>query len=632
VEGATAEHSLAWGRDRAAVVDVLCVVAIAVAAWRAPSVQPGAGADWNWIATLAYAAEHGLRFGGEIVWSYGPLGFLTAWRNPVLYYDDLLPWSWAYTVVIQLLLAGSLLLCLRRSLPRLAAVPLAAVVVVLAIDSPPALALAWCALLISRDRDVLGDRLARALPFALGALAGLTLLGKLNQGLEVVALAAVALAVERRLREILAFSGALVATAAIGWLATGQTAADVWPYLRYGAEIIGGYGGAMGQAGPYGWSYPAAFALIGLALACAWYGGRCGRLGRRRWGLLALAVVYAGFTFKEGFVRQDEGHLEAFFGDMAVLFAVLPLRRWWRPAAVGAIAASILAIGVLAGGGELRRMLDPVANARAAAEQIHALASSDRRAEIREELRREIAGGYGVTPAVLSAVGRRPVMMWPYLYGDVAWAYGLDFRPLPPLEPYATYTPALDRLGARMLESPAAPARIMRANATVLDDRHRTFEAPQTTLAIFCRYRQIAVREPWQVLARSRDRCGPPRRLGSATAAWGEPVLVPLPRDPRAIVLVRPSGINPQGLERLRALVLRPHARSISLDGRSHRLVAATATEGLLLSAPSALDYRPPFAMAPNPAQIAVGRDGQPGGRVRYAFEEIPVRPFRGAR
>lgn len=630
MEGATAQRAVADARDRGVVVGVACVVAIALASWHAQSLQPGAGGDWNWMATLAYAAEHRLRFGSQIVWTYGPLGFLTAWRNPVLYYDDLLPWSWSYAWLLQLLLAGSLLIALRRSLPLLVAVPLAAVVVVVTtIGQAPALGLTWCVLLLARDDDALGERLAALLPAALGVLAGLTLLGKLNDGVEIVVLATLTLIAERRRRATASFAAALLASAAAGWFATGQTLVDAWPYLRYGAEVVAGFPDAMAKAEPrYAWSYPAALALVGLALAFAWRAGRASPRSRRV-ALLAVCALYAGFACKEGFVRQDEGHLQVLFGQLAVLVAVLPVRGRLRPAAVAAIAGCVVAFGMLSDRGDFLRMMNPYANARAAAEQLQTAVSPSRRAALERDWRRGVAGGYGVTPAALAAVRGHTLMLWPFLYGDVPVAYGLRFRPPPTLEPYEAYTPALDRLGGRLLASPGAPERIMRANAPALDGRYATFEAPLTTLAIFCRYRQVLVGGPWQVLARSPDRCGSRRRIETVTARWGEPVPVPRPRDPGAAVLARIGGVGPQGIERLRALVLRPDARSIVLDGSPYRLVGATAGDGLLLEAPAERDYRAPFAMAPDPLRIAVRRaGGQPHARIHVTFEEVPLRGF----
>lgn len=611
------------------MVAAACVAAIALAAWPVQSLRAGVGGDWGWMAGLAHVAEHGMRFGDQIVWTYGPLGFLDTWYGPVLYYGDVLLLAWAYVALLQVLLAVVLLVALRRSLPLAAAVVVATVVLALTVELVPALAVALCALLLTRSDRAATRPSTGALAFALGVLTGVALLGKLNQGLELAVFAAIVLVAEPRRREALALAAGLLSSATIGWFASGQTLADAWPFVRNGAEIVAGYAAAMGVSDPgLDWSYFAALALAASLLGLTWAATPELPL-RRRWALLALYAVAVAFAFKEGFVRQDPGHLEVFFASLLVPFAMLPPEATRRVAVLApiAMAGCAVAIGGLLGAGHAARRLDPIANATAAADQLRTLASASRQDAITADLRARLDAVYRLPPGLRAAVGRRPVMLWPLLFGEVAYAYGLDLRPLPSFEPYAAYTPALDRLGARMLASERAPARILRLDAVVGDGGYPTFEAPLAALGIFCRYRQTMTQAEWQLLAPARDRCGAPRPLGTRTAPWGADVTVPPATSPSAAVVVHVEGAGPHGLERLRALLLRPRPRWIALDGRRYPLVAATAADGLLLSAPAGLDYPAPFAMAPGSRVIAVGREGdQPGGSVTYRFEEIPLR------
>jgi hypothetical protein len=378
-----------------------------------------------------------------------------------------------------------------------------------------------------------------------------------------------------------------------------------------------------------GWTYPAALALTGAALVLAWDAGR-GWRPRRRYGFVALLAISAAFNYKEGFVRQDEVHLLLYFGNLTVLFAVVPVRRWRRAGVVVALAASALAFGTVAGMPVLRRAVNPYENLRAVADQVRTLASPERRDAMKADLRARTIEFYGIAPQLIDAVGTRTVMLWPLLLTEVAYAYGLRLRPLPTLEPYSTYTPALDRVGERMMESSRAPERILRLSPftnTTIDGRQPAFEAPLVTLQIICRYREVAVQQPWHVLARGDDRCGAARTFSRVGARWGEAVPVPRPRRADALVLVRVDGAEPRDLERLRELLLRPRERWIALDDDRYRLVAATAADGLLLHVPRGADYPAPFAMAPEPATIAVGRVGRsPGGRLEYTFVEVPIR------
>jgi hypothetical protein len=617
--------------DRGAVASIACVVAIAIVSWPVLSLEPPVVLDVDWVAALAYGAEHRLHFGEQIAFTYGPLGFLATPVGPLLFYDGVTTLQWLFGAIVQLLLAGVLLIALRRSMPLVLAAIAAAVVLALAPDRVMALGFVLCTLRLTRDAHIPRDRLAAASPIVLGVVTGVLLLGKLNQGIEVLILAAIALAAVPRRRDWIAFAAATLATAIVGWLASGQTPADLWAYVHHGTEVIAGYAGAMGLAdSSWAWTYPAALLIAAAALGMAWDGSR-GWAPRLRWALLALLLVYAVFGFKEGFVRQDDVHLSWYFGDMLVLFAVLPAPRIRGAAVVCGIAATVVAFGLVVGLGELRRGLNPYANVDELVAQARTLASPARRAAMHEELRGRVAETYGISPQLVDAVGSRSVTLWPLLLTEVAWAYDLDLHPFPTLEPYAAYTPALDRLGAEMFASADAPERILRVATpdSAIDGHYPSFDAPLAALAILCRYRDVAQQPPWHVLARAPDRCGSARTVGTVTAPWGQPVAVPTPRRADALVLVRVEGAGEQGLERLRTLVVRPHERWIALDETRYRLVPATAADGLLLTVPRQADYPAPLAMAPNPSTIAVGREGgDPDGQLGYTFVEVAIRPF----
>ncbi len=109
----------------------------------------------------------------------------------------------------------------------------------------------------------------------------------------------------------------------------------------------------------------------------------------------------------------------------------------------------------------------------------------------------------------------------------------------------------------------------------------------------------------------------------------GTPVPVPSAKRREELVLMRVEGTEPHGLELLRTLLVRPKRRLIALDEAAFRLVPGTASDGLLLRIPRASDYPGALAMAPNPSYVTIGREGgEPGGKLHFTFEEVPIRPF----
>ncbi|MGB2711328.1 MAG: hypothetical protein WBC33_07410, partial [Conexibacter sp.] len=193
------------------------------------------------------------------------------------------------------------------------------------------------------------------------------------------------------------------------------------PYLRNSAEVVAGFPAAMGGTHAGSWAYPAAAALVTAGLVLAWDAAR-EVPARRRWGLVALCAAYAAFNFKEGFVRMDEGHLLFFFGNMIVLFAVLPVQPSRRPYMLGGVAAVLVALSVLASAKDVAQALDPYAHVKAVGDQVHTLASPGRRAELKADLRARIAAVYAIPPQLIEALGSHRVTLWPNDFGEIAYA------------------------------------------------------------------------------------------------------------------------------------------------------------------------------------------------------------------
>jgi hypothetical protein len=605
------------------------VLLLAIVSWPYRDLAPIGIDDANWMFSLELAARQGIDYGSQFDWTYGPLGFLLL--KPTFFYSDTALLRFAAQWLLQLALAGSVYWAARRSWSPLVAFALAAVAIVLTPERQVTLALTLCVLALLRGED--RDRLARAFPVAIGALAGFMLLDKINGGVEAVALAVVTLAArpQRRRVDAAAFAGALATTVLAAWLATGQQLGDLPAYVRYGVEVVAGYAGAMGIVDPTGgWHYVAAAALM-VAVTTLALGAVRNRDARLRWGLALLLAVYAFMAFKAGFVRHD-GHAATFMAAMLVAALVLPVPRVQRPFALVTMALAVVAYAGVIPGFSLTRAVDPYANAKALAKEVRTFAVKDRRGAQKGRLRQELQASAQLPPPVLAELADHSVAFWPHSLAMIAYAYDIDWRPLPVVESYAVYTPALDRLNAGMLASARAPERMVRTTLPAIDGRNATFEAPETTLRILCDYREVMRAGPYQVLAHSPSRCGRPRPLAFVEAPWGAPVRVPV-ADAGHALIVRIDGTEPSGLERLKALLLRPEARRIQLDDASYRLIDATAGGGLLLDIPSGADYVAPFRMATSPATIAVRRDGdQPGGTLRYAFEQIPIEPLSAAR
>jgi hypothetical protein len=629
----------AWDqlRSRGSRVDGVPVwiagLLVALLGWQVGMLPPGPGLDPSWNAGLAIAVHDGLRFGAEIAFSYGPLGFL---QSQFVWFDGLAVLSFLYTGSVYVLFCIGLVWALARRLPLLLAVVLAFVLVAVMplLEFSMLSAVFACFWLLERERSGRTLDLFVVGAATFGALAALI---KLSTGPLVPLLLLIALIGVRAGRwRIAAFLGLLGVELLALWLVTGQDLGDVPAFVGHTLEISSGYSASMlRQTNVAAWKVVAAtLAAVGVSLAlvgAAWLAGYRDRAAR--WAGLVIVALASFAIYKEGVVRTDAGHLTLYFANACVLWLAVGLGgvRWrWMLAAAAVVAVMTVPVRPP----ELGTNLDFVANVRFAFDQARTLVSSGRREEASDAGRAGMQAVYRLEPGALAALRGRTVAVEPWEIG-VVWAYGLDWRPLPVFQNYTAYTAALDRLNSEAVESPQGPERILRENQRLvlpefpgldLDGRFPGWDPPEQARAVLCNFAPLQTTERWQVLGRVADRCGPPRALGSVGAEAGEEVQVPAPR-PGGVVFVRIDGAGVSGLERLQTVLFRARSRHLTVNGtRRYRLVPETAGDGLLLRASPGLVRPGPFSPIPEARSISV--DGAPGD-LTFSFFEIAVRPAR---
>jgi hypothetical protein len=569
------------------------------------------------------AFTYHIGFGTHLIFTYGPLGFLSV---PTLWFSHSGLIAIFYTVVVRIAFVTALFAAARRSygLP-------VAILVTLALASAssgwlePVPFLVFAIWVVDRVED--GRWLTASIAGA-AAVAGIELLNKASTGIELIVLAIVMAACARGRRRVhlAAALVALVVGLVVGWLAAGQSLTALPDYLRSTQQIVSGYASAMGLEAPgLGWQYTASWAVLAFGVIGAFQMTGDGA-SRRRWGIVLLWVAFWFFEFKEAFVRHDSIHGAYFF--VAAMGGFIGLR--WRPghrAAGLSVTAALFVFTLMADGTSFATVFNPAKDASAAFTEIGQVASHSKRYAIISAGRTMIGQLFPIDPKTLALLAGHTVQVSPYETA-VAWAYRLDWQPLPIFQTYSAYTPALDEDNARAMNSPDGPQRILRNRDSPIDNRVQTFDEPLATRTMFCRYRQLRVTPVWQVLARAPNRCSAPTLIRSVRANWDRSVSVPAPPNDHSFVFVRIAGTGLSVWETLYSLLYKPDVRAILLDGYPYRLVEATAGDGLLLRAPSAIDYSSPFGLAPNPAQIAVSEIGSRPGKgdpITYSFYSVSV-------
>jgi len=595
-------------RARRAVADLagavaghpLQIVATAILAWLSWPVASLIAAptlDNSWIVGLSLAVSRSLAFGRQVVFTYGPLGFIT---QPRALSGGILLAGFIGSAALELLLAALLLGALRRRLSLLPAA-LVALVGLLIVAAPGVsylddIGFAACALVLGTPHER-SEQVARRLALWGGALAGLAFLVKFNDGLAVTAMVGVSLLGLPGARRNVALGViAFALSAVLGWLALGQPLGALPDYVRTGVAISRGYVDAMGYdvMGTNGrWEI---LVLVGSALALAAGGWvSLAAFPRRRRAALAVAVLLVHyFVAREMFIRYDAGHAATI-----ALLVVVPLVIPWQRASMRLAFASTASLAVAAiavlglAGSTPRSIFDPFTRAGNFVSQLATVFSP---ASAIAQGRSYIQSFENVPPALVNALGGHCVDVEPVEI-SVVWAYPQwRWCPVGVMQTYAAYTPSLDRLDAAGLANArSGPDRVLRQYDVTIDGRSPSWESPAAMLSLLCNFKEVGRGGSWQVLARVRDRCGRPQVLGTLHSAYEDGVTIPV-IPPRMVLVAEIHGLQIYGSERLDTLFGRAHLRELAVNNTTaFRVVPDTLGDGLILDVPSYADYVPPF-------------------------------------
>jgi len=592
--------------------------------WPFGSPTPRPGLDRSWQIGLDLAFSHGLVFGRQIIFTYGPLGFvLHPFRTS----------AGTYLVavliggLIQLGVLAILLACLRRTVRLPIAVLVTFVLASLLgqVQADPLLAIAFGAVVLaltaSEDR---AEQAAQRLAIGGGALAAIAMLVKLDDGSASAAVIAVGLAGTARPRRALAQGAVSFAVALpITWLLIGQPLAALPDYLRNAYEVVRGYVEAMnkdeaGSKGPF--MLVLLLSSVGALSVGAWVSmANHGRRQRTFMVLVVLTLYY--FLFREMFTREGLGR-GVEFALLAAVAAMIPWRGRGRLAGF-AVAATLWAVTFSFYPSTPSATLVPLVRAQTMVRQLKlALGPAPRTAR-----QAKLVKQTDVLPApVLAAVRGHCVTVEPTEIA-VIWAYQLRWCPLPALQSYNAYTSRLDHLdAAAYANAGGGPDRVLRTLPAAIDGRNPTWESPAAMLSLLCHFREVARGAEWQALARVPNRCGPLEPYTTLHAQLGKTLTIP-PAPPGDLLVAAVDGLGVSFGERLTSLVARVAKRYVTLNGRRYRVPPDTAPDGFLIGVPVAADYPAPFSLDMSPRTLSASIAGHSGGAITVRLMTATISP-----
>jgi hypothetical protein len=565
----------------------------------------GPGLDSSWAFGLNMGHFDRMVFGRDIVFTYGPLGYLIAPAFP-----EAEPWAvFAFAWGIALVTAYALWkLCRHARHWTEVGLYLGVFWVYSAFAFGPEferLLAAIIALTLA-----IAIRLDAKPWFDVGLLSFLSavaLLTKFNIGvigLLLVLYCAAYLLWRHRTTLTPALKPAIAAVAVwvctlvgLYWIADGSPG-GLFAFLRYSAPIASGYSEAMAWAGPLWGAVVALISFLALVICVPLAAGEIRRI---RWAIPLLIVI--GFLcFKSAMVRQDVHELPFQFEIAAAALLVVAFASTPRSRIVVAVfALASLDLGVLAVT-ELWPQYLPGSMERltglAVFGNLEGFLHWPTTVGILQAATEQALAPDQLPPEFLPYVSGKRVSAYPWEIAMIR-ANHLKWQPLPVFQAYSAYTPALDQLNAAKLEEPGGPEEIL-LTWNDIDGRHPFYETPRSWLALLNWY-DIQLKSPHLYLLhrRSTQRFGPEAPIGTVTAQWGQRIALPPVADDEALIMdadVRPSfkGILKSAL--LRSPVVNVHPTLRSGFTATGRVVRANMPEGVIVSDwPSGLDDLAPM-------------------------------------
>ena len=439
------------------------------------------GLDNSWMYAINIMHSHGLCFGRDVIFTYGPFGYLLC---PMSVGNNLEQAFWVMLVLHIIILALlSWVVLTRLSVFESLAVLLAGVVVSHGLQGSVLLIvvlLCGLALSVRRGRTFL------VVPAVV--LSVLVAFVKFSAGLSAGGICFMMLLFfigDRDWRKLVYLSGVMFVAAASVLLVVSVLYLGgiryLYSWLRGSLELSSGYCSALSQVGP---QMPLVTAVLLLlvyvfAIVAYWWRVRCLAI----YALVAPALFIA---FKNGFVRADFWHFNEFFIlSFAMLAACLPLRRTAAELRLGLFLCSMAMFAMLlCNTNHFRVLRTPASGWHNVMRAIHHKA---RFANIAE------ASAVGMSELKLDDAYVAELNSLQQTVDPIPWemdllaANDLQWSPSPLLQLFMTFNTDLDDLTAAHYAGESA-ADVLLFSYDVIDQRNLWWDSPATWRSILANY------------------------------------------------------------------------------------------------------------------------------------------------
>jgi len=251
--------------------------------------------DPSWQIELTKAFLRGAQFGRDIIYTYGPWGFLEYPRGDALIYPWLLSGRLLIATAFVLGLSHVAHRHIRQTFRRI----LFAVAVAMLADPVYVLPVLLFVMFFSARRN--------ALVHVLAVASALTMWIKFTSFVTVGVLAGIAALDDGRRRRFPLVAAETAAATLALWVAAGQPLSGLVPFLHGALSTSISYGTEMSLQGPAWEAWLALVLVIAIAAHCALYA--VPRLDLRRLSGACWLILLFFLQLKESFIRHDSFHV-----------------------------------------------------------------------------------------------------------------------------------------------------------------------------------------------------------------------------------------------------------------------------------------------------------------------------------
>ena len=493
---------------------------LAVAIFTFPR-YPTPDLDASWRMALGWFFQHNLQFGRDVIFTYGPLGYLMGNTYSGAQFGSFVVWALFKSAVF-----AAVIMAQARGLRGVARLVYFVFFLLLGVIYEDAIEMIIIVLLGCELVRRTGGPARRSTPLISLFLALLGIIKFTNLMLAAFAvMAAAGLELRQRPRFAVRQAAWFLGGYLVLWVLCRQNPLNLPAYLYNSWQFSEGYEASMGLPTPPAPFWEGVTVLVTLIIYVCLYW----RLQADKVRALAFAAVLGAFIYlnwKHGFVRSD-GHMIGFFicalvpiTGFPALMEDPPQLRWLQRLLL--VPAGILCVlgihdalpGVVEGAaaqlqGNISSRIYDVGHWKA-----YRRSYEQRLGEQKESLD---------LPRVRAKVGRATIDVLGFEQA-VAIFNEFNYRPRPVFQSYAAFTPRLSRLNADYYASERAPDYVLLKIQTI-DDRLPAFDDSLVLNLFVHDYDYVLSEKGWQLWQRRASRPDPallqPRRLRTTTVNLG---------------------------------------------------------------------------------------------------------------